>query len=89
MVGAAERVKMNMKIGMAIVTALMATPAWAQGLVQCIGCGEGGLSLPPIEATLPTKTKCEAGWTLVYVDTAHGGFNTAKCAAVGDLRDPE
>lgn len=44
----------------------------------------GQLTVTPVP-----KCRCAPGWTLVYAATAHGGTTTAKCAAVGDLRDPE
>lgn len=37
---------------------------------------------------LSVTPRCAPGWTMVYVDSVGKG-PSKKCAAVGDLRDPE
>jgi hypothetical protein len=54
--------------------------------IASMGAEDGNL---PTSAALPTTPKyCESGWTMVYVQN-HDGWDVAKCAAVGDLKDPE
>jgi hypothetical protein len=43
----------------------------------------------PYNVSFPPKTKCDVGWTLVPVGHATDPTVIYKCAAVGDLRDPE
>jgi hypothetical protein len=91
----------------AIVAALMATPAWAWDRSLPGGdwtCDDFGGCRPmevvqsnpvqsnPVAITAPPKTKCDEGWTLVPVGHALSPETYTiiyKCAAVGDLRDPE
>jgi hypothetical protein len=87
------------KIFVASVVLLMAAPAWAQEICPPY-CGgfvpRGSISGPTygwttsVQAT-PEKTKCSPGWTMVDVASRVSGGETIihKCAAVGDLRDPE
>ena len=47
-----------------------------------------GQTTAPMTANTTPKTKCLPGWTLVDVYSSHSE-PIHKCAAVGDLRDPE
>lgn len=42
-----------------------------------------------VQSSIPPKPPvCQSGWMLVYAESVHR-VSIPKCAAVGDLRDPE